>query len=46
METAYSPLSFESCVVLDGNQTMNPKAMNHLQFESCVVLDGNQTGKS
>ena len=37
---------FESCVVLDGNQTFLDPSYVHALFESCVVLDGNQTGKS
>ena len=35
---------FESCVVLDGNQTTMYGLPQFWQFESCVVLDGNQTG--
>ena len=34
---------FESCVVLDGNQTGRAMRAWETQFESCVVLDGNQT---
>ena len=34
---------FESCVVLDGNQTRCQKKNITDMFESCVVLDGNQT---
>ena len=34
---------FESCVVLDGNQTANAHREVVRWFESCVVLDGNQT---
>ena len=34
---------FESCVVLDGNQTRGAVWYRTLEFESCVVLDGNQT---
>ena len=35
--------AFESCVVLDGNQTTCGRCAPDAQFESCVVLDGNQT---
>ena len=34
---------FESCVVLDGNQTVLSLPSAYILFESCVVLDGNQT---
>ena len=34
---------FESCVVLDGNQSKNRFLRNRFPFESCVVLDGNQS---
>ena len=34
---------FESCVVLDGNQTRGLNSHCIDLFESCVVLDGNQT---
>ena len=34
---------FESCVVLDGNQTQVEDDARADAFESCVVLDGNQT---
>ena len=34
---------FESCVVLDGNQTDANRITSLTLFESCVVLDGNQT---
>ena len=37
---------FESCVVLDGNQTLCFKSLAYMGFESCVVLDGNQTSSS
>ena len=36
---------FESCVVLDGNQPVSPRARRSTSFESCVVLDGNQTDR-
>ena len=37
---------FESCVVLDGNQTESIGTIDADGFESCVVLDGNQTAWS
>ena len=37
------PFQFESCVVLDGNQTGLIGSPLQYSFESCVVLDGNQT---
>ena len=37
---------FESCVVLDGNQTPATTTLLSVLFESCVVLDGNQTLKA
>ena len=36
---------FESCVVLDGSQTLLEGLINGSMFESCVVLDGSQTIK-
>ena len=36
-------IEFESCVVLDGNQTDGAGRQGRTRFESCVVLDGNQT---
>ena len=40
---AYSHLRFESCVVLEGNQTGTEATTAISMFESCVVLEGNQT---
>ena len=34
---------FESCVVLEGNQTKAAIYIHDIEFESCVVLEGNQT---
>ena len=34
---------FESCVVLDGSQTIADPNNKSTKFESCVVLDGSQT---
>ena len=34
---------FESCVVLEGNQTKEYSGRFRAGFESCVVLEGNQT---
>ena len=36
-------LRFESCVVLDGSQTVPTGDDILYAFESCVVLDGSQT---
>ena len=36
-------VEFESCVVLDGSQTLRFILLLKLSFESCVVLDGSQT---
>ena len=40
---ACSHLRFESCVVLEGNQTQVKHTAICAEFESCVVLEGNQT---
>ena len=36
-------IMFESCVVLDGNESGALCACRALLFESCVVLDGNES---
>ena len=40
---ASSRPSFESCVVLDGDKTVDVGAALAGGFESCVVLDGDKT---
>ena len=40
---ACSHLTFESCVVLEGNQSPGCARSQHGWFESCAVLEGNQS---
>lgn len=42
----FSHLRFESCVVLDGNQTGEAAKTASVVFESCVVLPGEKYDKS